>query len=128
MGFFRLQDIEALFLDFLELVFHPDHDPLDVGVVRFGSGGVYLPSHFLCDEAQFLAWLRIRVYRIHKIAAVLAQPYFLFIDVEFFYLLYHLLFQTALVRFQLELLETAQDLLPDGFGALFLMGLHLVHV
>ena len=51
-----LEDVEDLFFDLFEEVFHFDDEDLHLGLVGLGAECVDLASHFLGDETELFAY------------------------------------------------------------------------
>ena len=59
-------------------------------MVGLGAGGINFASHLLYDETEFLSRIRFSINRVKEILAVLTEPDFLFVDVQFLEIKDHL--------------------------------------
>ena len=72
------------------------------GVIAFRACGVYLPSHFLCYESEFLAYsVLVFVHCLAEVVQVVCQSLFLLADVQLLDVVYQFLFKSVLVIFHL---------------------------
>ena len=72
-----------MFLNLFQFVLHFDNKSLNISVVGLRSEGVDFTSHFLCDEAEFLAGSFL-VDAFLEVVAVLALAHLFLSDVKLF--------------------------------------------
>ena len=81
----------------LKVIFHLNHDLLQLGLISFRARCVNFTPHFLSDKAQFLSLPLSIVKRLNEIVQVILQSDFFLGYIELFNIKNQLLFQAILV-------------------------------
>ena len=79
-----LQNVQQLFFDLFQFVFHFDDQDLHFGVVGFGAQGVDFSAQFLGDKTELAPYPLFAVRHFAEIVAMVLQTDFLFGNVQFF--------------------------------------------
>ena len=117
----NLQCIQHLFFYLFQFIFHLDYDVLHFCMVRFASGSIDFPAHFLCNEAQFLSLTVTSGHRFAEVFQMVGKSLFFFADVEFLNIVNELLFQAVFVVVNaFQFFQTLCQALADLFNARFL--------
>ncbi len=84
------------------MIFHLHHNSLDVFFVGLRTDGVDFAAKFLRNKSQLFTITDFFIQCFEKIFAVVGQPYFFFVDIEFFKIKNQFLFETVFIDITVE--------------------------
>ena len=114
-----------MFLNLLEFVLHLDHDVLHLSLIAFAARRIDLPTHLLSDETELFALSVTLVHRLAEVLKMVRQTLFLFVDIQLFDVVNHLLLEPVLVVFHIWYRGKAlHDTPSDLFHSLLLVGIY----
>lgn len=86
-----------MFFNFFEFLFHAYYQLLDVGIVSFGTQGIYFPPDLLRDKTKLFA-ISIGIFQgFDKILTMRFQSYFFLGDIQFINIVYQFLLKALLI-------------------------------